>query len=242
MLSTVWYISSSLRNVSRRVRTSPRKLKSTRTHLPSSRFCSSKTNFRFSLEVSGHTSRVALRRYCLKVQQSDLPQGPQGDGAQSRAESDACLAVVEHDSRREAVARRLAWSLAESAEVLRVTVAAALTSTPARCPVLRSSTTSTSAPSLSRKWWKRIPSSCPARLSAQLLEHEGLEELAEQLAVGPEGVLVHAQEGRGDPGVTHVELRRLDEATQPVAVPRRESAPAGRPARAGSRSRESSDG
>src|SRR5690606_16839841 len=73
----------------------------------------------------------------------------------------------------------------------------------------------------------------PARLAAELLVDERLQHLPEELAVRPQPLGVEAEEGAGQPGVARVELRRLDEAAEPVRVPRRELVAAEAPAEEG---------
>ena len=80
-----------------------------------------------------------------------LPQSADRHGMQALAEARAALAVVEHDAGGEASAGGLP-SLRRPRKSAAVTVADAFTSTPATSLAPRSSTMSTSAPSLSRKW------------------------------------------------------------------------------------------
>jgi hypothetical protein len=69
------------------------------------------------------------------------------------------LSVVQDDAGDEALAGRAPRSLRSPLKSAAVTVADAFTSTPHTCRAPLSRTMSTSTPSLSRKWWKRISSS-----------------------------------------------------------------------------------
>ena len=61
-----------------------------------------------------------------------------------------------------------------------------------------------------------------ARQATELLDDEGLEELPERGAVRGQRVGVETEEGAGETAVAEVNLGRLDEAAQPVAMPGRE--------------------
>jgi hypothetical protein len=62
----------------------------------------------------------------------------------------------------------------------------------------------------------------PARVPAEFLEHERLEELAKHRAVGRQCMPVPARSGAGDTRVADVQLWCLDQATEPSCVPRRQ--------------------
>src|SRR5690606_14041291 len=62
----------------------------------------------------------------------------------------------------------------------------------------------------------------PARLPTDLLDDEGLEHLPEQLAIVVQRWSIDPEQRTRDAGVAQVQLGRLDQPAQTVAVPRRE--------------------
>ena len=63
----------------------------------------------------------------------------------------------------------------------------------------------------------------PTRLPAQLLIRECLYELPQQFSVARERCRIHAEQSAGETRIPHMNLRRLDQMTQAIAVPRRKS-------------------
>ena len=70
---------------------------------------------------------------------------------------------------------------------------------------------------------KRCPRVVPARLSPQLLERERFQKLSQQGSISLDRLSIRAEQCCGKAGIGHMQLRSLDQATQTIAMPGRES-------------------
>ena len=63
----------------------------------------------------------------------------------------------------------------------------------------------------------------PSRLSSQLLEHKGLQEVPKQFSVGLQRANIGTEQCSSYPGVDQMALRALNESLQATVVPCRQS-------------------
>ncbi len=131
------------------------------------------------------------------------------------------FSVVEHD----AAANRLpvaSFSFRKPRKSAGTTLAEAFTSRPTTLRAPRSMTRSTSTPSLSRKWKNGSESGTktPADAAPETRTSRGADQRAPDPHKGPRRRRRGAN--RPDPSVAHVELRRLDQTAEPIAVPGRQ--------------------
>ena len=159
----------------------------------------------------------------------------QRDGAKSFAERHAQLAVVQHDAAGEARAERR-LELAQSTEVGVVDGRRGLHfDARHRTPPLDRNVHFGAV--LVPVVVEGVRLGMAAGHSSEFLADARLEELSQQLALGCEVCGVRAQQRARQPGVAQVQLRRLDESLEPVAVPGLKRASAGTLAPTASRSR-----